>query len=146
DLGDVPEAERAAAARRLADGESRRPFDLARGPLFRASLLRLGPEDHAGLLTVHHAVFDGWSMGAFLQEVGLLYRAFTAGEPSPLPDLTIQYVDFAHWQRQWLQSGLMADQLAYWKQQLAGPLPVLELPTDRPRPAVRSFHGARTVL
>ena len=101
-------------------------------------MLRLGPEDHVGLLTVHHSVYDGWSMGVFLREVGLLYEAFAAGRPSPLPELAIQYVDFAHWQRQWLQSGLMEEQLAYWKKRLAGPPPVLELPADRPRPAVRA--------
>jgi amino acid adenylation domain-containing protein/thioester reductase-like protein len=146
DLTDLLESQREDQARRLADEESRRPFDLERGPLFRASRLRLGLEDHVGLLTAHHAVFDGWSMGIFLREVGLLYEAFAAGQPSPLPELPVRYADFAHWQRQWLQSGLMEDQLAYWKQQLAGPLPVLELPTDHPRPAVRTFHGARQLL
>jgi acyl carrier protein len=143
DLTGLPESEREGEARRLADEASRRPFDLERGPLFRVSLLRLGPEDHVGLLTAHHAVFDGWSMGIFFQEIGILYQAFRAGKPSPLPQLPIQYADFAHWQRQWLQSGMMEDQLACWKKQLAGPLPVLELPTDHPRPAVRTFHGAR---
>jgi amino acid adenylation domain-containing protein len=143
DLTGLPESEREGEARRLADEDSRRTFDMEHGPLFRVSLLRLGPEDHAGLLTVHHAVFDGWSMGIILREIGLLYQAFCAGKPSPLPELSIQYADFAHWQRQWLKSGLMEDQLAYWKKQLAGPLPVLELPTDHPRPAVRTFHGAR---
>ncbi len=110
DLTGLPESAREAEARRLADEESRKPFDLARGPLFRIRLLRLGPEDHVGLLTVHHSVYDGWSMGVFLREVGLLYEAFGAGRPSPLPELAIQYVDFAHWQRQWLQSGLMEEQ------------------------------------
>jgi amino acid adenylation domain-containing protein len=143
DLTGLPESEREGEARRLADEASRRLFDLERGPLFRVSLLRLGPEVHVGLLTAHHAVFDGWSMDIFFQEIGILYQAFRAGKPSSLPPLPIQYADFAHWQRQWLQSGLMEDQLAYWKKQLAGPLPVLELPTDHPRPAVRTFHGAR---
>jgi amino acid adenylation domain-containing protein len=143
DLTGLPESEREAEARRLADEESRRPFDLARGPLFRVSLLRLGAEDHVGLLNIHHAVFDGWSLGVFLREAALLYASFAAGEPAALPELPIQYVDFAHWQRNWLKSGLMEDQLAYWKKQLGSPLPVLELPTDRPRPAARTFHGAR---
>jgi amino acid adenylation domain-containing protein/thioester reductase-like protein len=146
DLTGLPESQREGEARRLADEESRRPFDLEHGPLFRISLLRLGPEDHVGLLTAHHSVFDGWSMSIFFQELGLLYQTFCAGKPSPLPELPIQYADFAHWQRQWLQSGLMQDQLAYWKKQLAGPLPVLELPTDHPRPAVRTFHGARQLM
>ena len=145
DLTTLPEADRVTEARRLADEESRRPFDLERGPLFRAALLRLGREDHAALLTVHHSVYDGWSMGVFLREVGLLYQAFRAGKPSPLSSLPIQYVDFAHWQRQWLKSGLMEDQLAYWKKQLAGLSP-LELPTDHPRPAARTFHGARRMV
>jgi amino acid adenylation domain-containing protein/thioester reductase-like protein len=146
DLTGLPEGEREAEARRLADEETRRPFDLERGPLFRASLLRLGPEDHVTLVTVHHSVYDGWSANIFLGEVGLLYQAFCAGQPSPLPELPIQYADFAHWQRQWLKSGLMQDQLAYWKKQLAGPLPVLELPTDHPRPATRTFRGARQLM
>jgi amino acid adenylation domain-containing protein len=143
DLTSLPEAEREGEARRLADEESRRPFDLARGPLFRVSLLRLGAEDHVGLLNVHHAVFDGWSLGIFLREAALLCEGFAAGKPATLPDLPIQYVDFAHWQRQWLKSGLMEEQLAYWKKQLGGRLPVLELPTDHPRPPTRTFHGAR---
>jgi hypothetical protein len=146
DLTGLPEGACEREARRLADEESRRPFDLERGPLFRATLLRLGPEDHVGLLTAHHSVFDGWSMGIFFQELGLLYQAFCAGKPSPLPELAIQYADFAHWQRQWLKSGLTEDQLTYWKKQLAGPLPVLELPADHPRPAVRTFHGARQLM
>jgi amino acid adenylation domain-containing protein len=146
DLTGLPESEREAEARRLADEESRRPFDLARGPLFRVSLLRLGKEDHVGLLNIHHAVFDGWSLGVFLREAALLYASFAAGEPAALPELPVQYLDFAHWQRNWLKSGLMEDQLAYWKKQLGGPLPVLELPTDRPRPAARTFHGARRMV
>ncbi len=141
DLAGLPDA--LAEARKLAEEESRRPFDLERGPLFRVRLLRIAPEDHAGLLTVHHSVFDGWSLGVFLREVGLLYQAACAGTTTRLPALDIQYADYAHWQRQWLESGLMADQLTYWKTQLAGPLPILELPTDRPRPAARSFRGAR---
>jgi hypothetical protein len=146
DLTGLPEGEREEEAHRLADEESRRPFDLERGPLFRACLLRLGPEDHVGLLTAHHAIFDGWSMGIFSWELGVLYQAFCGGKPSPHPELSIQYADFAHWQRQWLQSELMEDQLAYWKKQLAAPLSVLELPTDHPRPAVRTFHGARRLM
>jgi amino acid adenylation domain-containing protein len=146
DLTGLPEAEREPEARRLADEEARRPFDLARGPLFRAGLLRLGAEDHVALLTVHHSVFDGWSLGIFLRDAGLLYQSFAAGAPSPFPELPVQYADFAHWQRQWLRSGLMEDQLAYWKKQLGGPLPVLELPADRPRPAARTFHGARRLV
>ncbi|HEY1380035.1 MAG TPA: condensation domain-containing protein, partial [Gemmataceae bacterium] len=146
DLTGLPEAEREAEARRLADEESRLPFDLARGPLFRIRLLRLGPQDHVGLLTAHHSVYDGWSQGVFLREAGLLYLAFCAGETAPLPELPVQYADFAHWQRQWLKSGLMEDQLAYWKKQLGGAPPVLELPTDHPRPAARTFRGARRML
>jgi amino acid adenylation domain-containing protein len=146
DLTGLPEAEREAEARRLADEESRTPFDLARGPLFRVTLLRLGAEDHVGLVTAHHSVFDGWSFGVFLRDVGLLYQGFCAGQTAVLPELPVQYVDFAHWQRQWLKSGLMEDQLAYWKKQLGGNLPVLELPADHPRPAARTFHGACRML
>ena len=142
DLKDLPEAEREAEARRLATEEAHRPFDLAKGPLFRVTLLRLGEEDHIVQYAMHHIVSDGWSIGIFNKEVGLLYHSFSTGQPSPLPELAIQYADFAHWQREWLQGEVLEAQLSYWKKQLAGSPPALELPTDRPRPAVQTFHGA----
>jgi amino acid adenylation domain-containing protein len=142
DLRETPAHEREAQVRALAREEGQRPFDLARGPLIRATLLRLAAEEHVPLLTLHHIVSDGWSQGMFWRELGVLYEAFAAGKPSPLPELGIQYADFAVWQRQWLQGEVLDRQLAYWKQQLTG-LPVLQLPTDRPRPPVQTFRGAR---
>jgi len=142
DLAALPGPEREKEAMRLLDGEARRPFDLVRGPLLRAGLLRLGDADHVLLLNMHHVVGDGWSMGILFREIGALYRAFAAGEASPLPEPAIQYGDFAAWQHQWLGSPAFAAELAYWKGQLAGKLPALELPADRPRPAVQSLSGA----
>ena len=140
DLRELPERE--ARARRLATEEAQRPFDLARGPLLRTRLLRLGEEDHVLLLTMHHIVSDGWSAGVLFRELGVLYEAFVAGRPSPLEELPIQYADYAVWQREWLRGEVLERQLSYWKEQLGGSLPVLELPTDRPRPAVQSYQGA----
>jgi amino acid adenylation domain-containing protein len=142
-LSDLPEAEREERARLLATAEARKPFDLTRGPLLRASLLRLHHAQHVLLFTMHHIISDGWSMGLLVREVAALYSAFSLEKPAPLPELPIQYADFAHWQHQWLQGPRLEDQLAYWKEQLRGPLPVLALPTDRVRPAVQSFRGAR---
>lgn len=129
-------------ARQQANEEARNPFDLSIGPLIRAKLLRLAPQDHVLLLTLHHIIADGWSLGILFRELTTLYVAFTKGDPSPLPDLPIQYADYAVWQRQWLEGNVLQGQLAYWKRQLAN-LPVLDLPTDLPRPAISSFRGAR---
>jgi len=122
--------------------ESQFLFDLSSGPLFRASLLRLSLNEHVLLLTMHHIVSDGWSMGVLLRELCALYAAAESKEPVPLPSLPIQYADFAVWQQQAPQGALSASHLGYWKQQLAGIPAVLELPTDRPHPASRSFRGA----
>jgi amino acid adenylation domain-containing protein len=143
DLEPLSEAEREAEARRLVTEETRRPFNLAKGPLFRATLLRLAKEHHILLYAMHHAVSDGWSIQIFNKEMGSLYQSFSNGQPSPLPELPIQYADFAVWQRQWLQGEVLEAHLCYWKKQLAGAPPSLELPTDRPRPAVQTFHGGR---
>jgi amino acid adenylation domain-containing protein len=140
DLGSLPEPQREREARRLADAEAELPFDLAAGPPSRASLLRLAPDDHVALLTQHHIVSDGWSQQLLIGEVVAIYRAFLAGEASPLPTLPIQYADFAHWQRHYLTGEMLEPQLAYWRRRLAG-APPLELPADRPRPAVQSFRG-----
>ncbi len=142
DLTGLAEADREAEALRLAREEARRPFDLERGPLFRARLLRLGREDHVALLTLHHIVSDGWSMGVLVEEMASLYAAFQAGQPSPLAELPIQYADYAAWQRSWLVGEELERQLGYWREQLAGAPSVLELPTDRPRPAVQTFSGS----
>ncbi|MFE7294833.1 amino acid adenylation domain-containing protein [Streptomyces sp. NPDC057579] len=120
---------------------ARRPFDLATGPLVRVTLYRLAPELHVVLLNVHHIVVDGWSLGLFWQELLTLYRAFAAGRPSPLPELPIQYADFATWQREHLSGDRLEQQLAYWREQLGEGTEPLELPFDRPRPPVQSFEG-----
>ncbi|WP_437966994.1 amino acid adenylation domain-containing protein [Sorangium sp. So ce260] len=143
DLGALPAAQRDAELRRLIEREARQPFDLANGPLLRLTLLRLGPEEHVLLWVVHHLVFDGWSTGIVLREFAALYTAFAAGRPAPLDALPLQYADFAHWQRERVEGGLLEDQLAYWKRQLSGQPPVLELPTDRPRPPEQRYRGAR---
>src|SRR5262249_14565056 len=133
DLSPLPEGERTTRALGLVGEESARPFDLARGPLLRGSLLRLGPADHVALVTMHHIVSDGWSMGLLVREVTALYAAFAAGRRSPLPALSVQYADYAAWQRSWLLGEALEGEIAYWRGQLGGLPPVLELPTDRPR-------------
>ncbi len=142
DLGALAPAQREAEAQRRARQEAQAPFDLERGPLVRARLLRLAPTEHWLLFSLHHIVTDGWSMGVLMRELSVLYGAYRRGEPSPLAELPVQYADYALWQREWLQGGVLEQQLAYWKQALAE-LPVLELPTDRPRPMVASYRGAR---
>jgi amino acid adenylation domain-containing protein len=145
DLSALPEHEREHEAQRRATEEARLPFVLATGPLIRASLVRLGAEDHVLLVTMHHIVSDGWSMGVLIKEVGALYRALIEDEPSPLSELPVQYADFAVWQRRWLAGEVFETHLSYWRQQL-GDLPVLNLPTDKPRPEVQSFRGSSQSL
>ncbi|WP_163997847.1 non-ribosomal peptide synthetase, partial [Pyxidicoccus caerfyrddinensis] len=142
DLTPLPESQREDEARRLAREEALRPFDLATGPLLRAVLLRLGEDTHVLLLTLHHIVSDGWSMGVLVREVAALYEAFSQHRPSPLPPLPVQYADFSGWQRQWLQGPVLDEHLAWWRQHLADVPHALELPTDKPRPAVQSSRGA----
>ncbi len=120
DLTALPEERRRPVARRLIREEALRPFDLARGPLLRARLLRLAADEHALLLNVHHIVSDGWSQGVLVREISALYGAGHAGAPSPLPELPVQYADFAVWQREWLTGAELERQLAYWRRQLAG--------------------------
>jgi amino acid adenylation domain-containing protein len=141
DLTSMPAAARDAEALRLATEEARKPFDLAKGPLIRSSMLRLTPHYHLLLLSMHHIVSDGWSMGILLQELGALYLSFAAGQPSPLPELPIQYADFAVWQRGWLKGAVLENQLSYWRRQLKD-LPNLDLFGDRPRPAMPTFRGS----
>jgi len=127
---------------RLSREAARTPFDLEKGPLWRIRLVRLARGEHLALITMHHAVSDAWSMDVMLREISDLYSAFAAGGPSPLVELPIQYVDFAVWQRRWLQGEVLAAELVQWRQRLADAPPLLELPTDRPRPAQRSERGA----
>ena len=142
DISDLPESERESEAHRLASEEVRRPFDLAHGPVFRGKLIRVGKEDHRLILTMHHIVSDGWTKTILVRELSVLYQAFAAGKPSPLPGLAIQYPDFAVWQREGLDGKAIDDELSYWKEKLAGATPVLQLPADHARPAVQTFQGA----
>jgi len=142
DLSGLPEPAREGQALALAVEEAGRPFDLARDLKLRGALLRLAAEDHALALTMHHVASDGWSMGILVREVAALYAAFVQGEPSPLAELPVQYADFAVWQRSWLHGEVLEQEIGWWRRQLAGLPPLLELPTDRPRPAVQSFRGA----
>ncbi|HSF30803.1 MAG TPA: amino acid adenylation domain-containing protein [Candidatus Tectomicrobia bacterium] len=146
DLRAIPYAIREAEVQRRVAAESRQTFDLAQGPLWNGKLLRLADEEHVFLLNMHHIVFDGWSFDVFFKELTALYTAFSTGEPPPLPTLALQYGDFALWQRTWLQGAKLEAELAYWKKQLGGNLSPLELPTDRPRPPLQSFRGARQSL
>lgn len=139
----VTKTEREAAARAATVEEARRPFVLQEGPLWRAELLRLEEQTHILLLTMHHIISDGWSMGIFIREVATLYEAFSEDAASPLTELSIQYTDFAHWQRNWLQGDVLDQQMKYWREQLSGELPVIELPTDHRRPQHQSFRGER---
>ncbi|HLF24969.1 MAG TPA: amino acid adenylation domain-containing protein [Anaerolineae bacterium] len=150
DLQELPPLEREAQARRVASEEARRPFDLAHGPLVRASVLHLAADEHVLLFNMHHIVSDGWSLDILTYELAALYPAFCAGQApalaaerrgSPLPGLPIQYADYAAWQRAWLRGAVLDEQLAYWRQQLVG-VPVLDVPTDRPRPPMQTFCGA----
>jgi hypothetical protein len=139
-------AERESQTRRLLSEEANGPFDLQQGPLLRAKLFRMHSEEHLLLLTMHHIVSDGWSMDVLERELTLLYRAYAAGAPSPLPELPIQYADFALWQRATLQGDLLQQELAYWQRKLAGAPQVLELPADRLRPPIQSYRGASASL
>jgi amino acid adenylation domain-containing protein/non-ribosomal peptide synthase protein (TIGR01720 family) len=142
DLTAVPPEQRHAEAARRASAEARRPFDLRRGPLLSTTLLRLAEDEHVLVLNIHHIISDAWSTAVMVRELGQLYAAFSQGQPSPLPELPVQYGDCALWQRTWLQGAELERQLAYWRQQLAGAPGLLALPTDRPRPPEQTFHGA----
>ncbi|CAN2534219.1 Gramicidin+S+synthase+2 [Methylocapsa aurea] len=149
DLGALDEQMREAEALRLAAEEARRPFDLATGPLLRVKTLDLGvrpataERERVMLFTMHHIVSDGWSSGVLLREFVALYEARLAGRPSPLPELAIQYADYAVWQRDWLRGEVLDRQLAYWRDKLGGAPPALDLPTDHPRPPRQDHAGAR---
>lgn len=143
DLRVIPEQARDAKAHAHMDAEFSQPFDLARGPLLRAGLLRFGQDDHMLLLTLHHSIFDGWSMGVFNRELAVLYAAFSREEPSPLPNLGVQYADYAIWQRAQARQRTLTGQLEYWVGQLQGAPTLLQLPVDRPRRAVQAFCGGR---
>jgi amino acid adenylation domain-containing protein len=151
DLSHLPQAAQEEETRRLALAEAQKPFDLTRDLMLRATLLRLAQEEHVLLITMHHIASDAWSIGILYQELATLYRAIREGKsPSEaallLPELPIQYADYSAWQRQWLEGPVLQEQLSYWKDQLAGAPDLLELPTDKPRPAVQSFNAKRLVF
>ncbi|WP_375511201.1 amino acid adenylation domain-containing protein [uncultured Nostoc sp.] len=141
DLSTLPETDNETEFQRLVAQDAQQPFDLTHGSLLRTTLIRLTQKEHVLLVTMHHIISDGWSMGIFVRELSVLYEAFSAGKPSPLSDLPLQYADFSNWQREWLAGEVSNTQLSYWKHQLAH-LPVLQLFTDRKRSVVRSPHGA----
>ncbi len=143
DFGRLQGPQRDGRIQKLIGEEARRPFHLAAGPHLRARLLKIGEQDHVFLLTMHHIVSDGWSMALLIKEIISLYENFNRGEASGLTELSVHYADFALWQREWLAGDVLEAQLKYWQEQLGGQLPVLNLPTDRPRPAVSSYRGTR---
>ncbi|MEG4885837.1 amino acid adenylation domain-containing protein [Microcoleus sp. F8-D3] len=142
DLQHFPQSQREAEAMRLAAEAAQQPFDLANWPLMRVTLLQLNDTEFILLLTIHHIVADGWSLGVIVREMATLYEAFCTGKPSPLPELPIQYADYAVWQRNWLSGEVLEEKLAYWKQHLGNPLPVLQLPAKKPRAAVSTYRAA----
>ncbi len=141
DLSALPDTERWREWERLVRAEGRRPFDLAEPPLIRAAVIHHSASDHRVLLTVHHIVADEWAMGLIQDEAKQLYAALSRKQPSSLPELSVQYADFACWQREWFQGEQLDEQVAYWKEVLSGASPVLALPTDKPRPAMQTFRG-----
>lgn len=144
-LGELLEEKREIEVRRLASSQARQSFDLTQDALLRTTLLRLKEEEHVLVFTIHHIVADGWSAGIIVSEVAALYEAFSTGKQSSLPELSTQYADFAVWQCQCLQTNILETQISYWKQQLDN-LPILQLPTNRARPAVQTFRGAKQYL
>src|SRR5688572_2638188 len=142
DLSGLELAAAERAVHELARAEAQQGFDLSSGPLLRAKLLQLSASEHVLLLTMHHIVSDGWSLGVLVKEMGTLYQAYAQGESSPLAELAVQYADYAVWQREYLQGEVLEQQLSYWREQLAGAAPVLELPADYARAAVLSNRGA----
>ncbi len=146
DLRELDESQRRLRVNAWAEEDARLRFDLTKGPLLRANLLRLAETEHVLLITIHHIISDGWSVGVFVRELAVLYEAYAGGRHSPLQELSIQYADFAGWQRSWLQGERLEAQLSYWRAQLAGAPPLLKLPTDRPRPPVQSYKGAHETL
>ena len=146
DLRTLKTSDSTQVAQRLATEFAQQPFDLSAQLLLRAKILQLDNKSYQLIVTLHHIIADGWSIGIFIKELAALYEAFSVGKPSPLSELPIQYTDFLNWQQKWLNSERIQPLLAYWKQKLHGELPVLNLPTDRPRPPVQTFKGAQAKL
>ncbi|MEJ1937531.1 condensation domain-containing protein, partial [Nostoc sp. NIES-2111] len=145
DLSQLPDNEQQQTADKLAQQEAEKPFALDKGPLVRTTLIRVTEADYILLLTMHHIISDGWSTGVLIQEFIELYEAFCLDKPSPLPELAIQYADFAIWQRQSFQGEVLQNLLSYWQQQLKN-LTILKLPTDYPRPDIATYNGAKQSL
>ena len=141
DLRNLPAEQRQAGIARFTEAEAQRPFDLGQGPLLRAQMLRVTSEQNVLLLTMHHIISDGWSVGIFFRELSLLYEAAYQGKRSPLPELPIQYANYAQWQRERLSGATLAELLDYWRKQLAGAPGTMKLPLDKVRPPVQTFHG-----
>ena len=142
DVSGLEEEQREKRAVELSEEEAQRPFDLSRGPLLRALLIKLGAEEHLLVVNQHHVVSDGWSLAVLWRELGDLYAAYARGEESPLPELAVQYADYAIWQREWLRGEVLEQELGFWKKQLERIPEALELPTDRPRPEMQGVKGA----
>ena len=142
DLSTTDETERDTQLQQSLQQEITKPFNLETGPLIRSNLWQISSNEYLLLVNIHHIVSDGWSMGVLRQELSSLYQAFALVEPSPLPELAIQYGDFTLWQREWLNGELLENQLNYWKQKLHGAPELLQLPTDRPRPSIQTYQGA----
>src|SRR6202158_5261718 len=145
-LADLPESEREREALRIASEEGRKPFDLTRGPLLRTALLQLSRDQYILVLAMHHIITDGWSISILFRELAHCYEAYASGREPQLPELPIQYVEYAQWQREYIAGELLAKQVEYWKNKLAGAQTILDLPTDRPRPTTHSWHGATEEL
>ncbi|WP_237386951.1 non-ribosomal peptide synthetase [Xenorhabdus sp. Sc-CR9] len=143
DISHLPTTEQQTAVEEISQQETSQPFDFSQGPLIRGRLLRLSEQDHILLLTQHHIISDGWSLNILLDELSTLYHAFSEGQDDPLPPLTLQYADYALWQRQWLQGEVLEKQVNFWRDTLQGAPALLELPTDRPRPEKQSYGGGR---
>jgi hypothetical protein len=146
DLSEIDDSQQESTARELAQREGQRPFNLAQAPLVRMTMLRLSDSDHIAVLTMHHIISDAWSIEIFIRELGVLYENYSIGQPSPLPELSIQYADYAYWQTQQFQETLFEQQLEYWKKQLSGAAAIPELPTDLPRPSMQTYHGSQHYL
>jgi len=142
DLSGIPEETREGEALRVASEEGKKPFDLTQGPLFRAVLVDLGPSQYLLVLVMHHIITDGWSIATLFRELTLCYQAITNGENANLPELPLQYAEYAQWQREYMSGDVLAKQVEYWKGKLEGAQTILDLPTDHPRPSTHSWHGA----
>src|SRR5207302_4163682 len=145
-LADFPESVREREALRIASEEGKKPFDLTRGPLLRTALLQLSRDQYILVLAMHHIITDGWSISILFRELTHCYEAFASGREPQLPELPIRYVEYAQWQREYIAGELLAKQVKYWKNKLAGAQTILDLPTDRPRPTTHSLHEATEVL